>query len=658
MKEPNTLPPVFPQSCGCPQPAPLPCVPRVPSVLPGYDLYESMLNLTNRVNLLIDTYNSTIGGAYSTLDQLYKAVVTNGSYYAPDEVWEENKYDAVTDCQYTVIHKKAIDNCGVPIKMQTSFAYENNANTPNIVEAINKESYEKIADKIMVAQATSSTGYYGIIFKDGVYRQTTAQGSNMYTVGFTDCGEMKVYANITPETQLVNDKIVDSMGVPGIVIQYGAITDIAYQTQIPNRAVVAARVLLGYNETTHETIIFTCPYNTDETGQSGMTTEQAANLLLKEGATLAVEVISGLEASVLNMGMPYYLTADYDWPEGMCFWYISKKCSYKNNIQREVGKLFQKYAGCYTDLLFTQKKIENLKEDYIALEQRVTNAENDISELGQDLQALTTRVSTAETKITNLQNDLTALEGRVSTNESAIDALDSSVNSLESRMDTAEDDIDGNTTNITANETAINNIVNGTTKLSYLRATNTNGNTASSNISMNNNNVTNIGTAPTYHVIASPYQKYAVSYENLAKVLPITSIFSQDSTYPDTYQRYVIYGMLFFASGHLNAALRPSGSSVNLISLPESLLSSLDWSLSVYAKTVPTITPAGPMQYTPGTVLMDDGTVVPVKYWWRIGVSTGISVGFDTISGSALPSGQGLNYSTTLIFDPTIFTES
>lgn len=651
MKEPNTLPPKFPTSCGCPVPPPPPCVPHVPSVLPGVDLYESYLSLANRVNLLIDTYNSTIGGAYSTLDQLYKAVVTNGSYYAPDEVWEENKYDAVTDCQYTVIHKKAIDNCGVPIKMELSFAYENNANTPNIVEAINKESYEKIADKIMVAQATSSTGYYGIIFKDGVYRQTTAQGSNMYTVGFTDCGEMKVYANITPETQLVNDKIVDSMGVPGIVIQYGAITDIAYQTQIPNRAVVAARVLLGYNETTHETIIFTCPYNTSETSQKGMTTEQAATLLLKEGATLAVELISGNDASVLNMGMPYYLTTDYEWPKGMCFWYITKKDSYKNNIQREVGQLFQKYAGTYTDLLFAQKKIEILENDLDALEQRVTTAEGEIDNLQSDLTALTNRVSTAETNITNLQ-------GRMTTAENDIDTLQTNVTNLTSRVTTAEGKIDENTTNISANETAINNIVNGTTKLSYLRATNSNGNTASSNISMNKNNVTNIGTAPIYNVIASPYQKYAVSYENLAKVLPITSIFLQNSTYPGTYHRYVIYGMLFFTSGHLNAALRPSGSSVSLILLPESILSSLDWSLSVYAKTVPTITPSGPMQYTPGTVLMDDGTVVPVKYWWKIAVSRGISVGFDTISGSALPSGQGLNYSTTLIFDPTIFTES
>ena len=518
MKEPNTLPPKFPTSCGCPVPPPPPCVPHVPSVLPGLDLYESYLSLANRVNLLIDTYNSTIGGAYSTLDQLYKAVITNGSYYAPDEVWEENKYDAVTDCQYTVIHKKAIDNCGVPIKMELSFAYENNANTPNIVEAINKESYEKIADKIMVAQATSSTGYYGIIFKDGVYRQTTAQGSNMYTVGFTDCGEMKVYANITPETQLVNDKIVDSMGVPGIVIQYGAITDIAYQTQIPNRAVVAARVLLGYNETTHETIIFTCPYNTDETGQSGMTTEQAANLLLKEGATLAVEVISGLEASVLNMGMPYYLTADYDWPEGMCFWYISKKCSYKNNIQREVGELFQKYAGCYTDLLFTQKKIENLEEDYIALEQRVTNAENDISELRQDLQALTTRVSTAETKITNLQNDLTALTSRVTTVEGKITTIQSNVNQLTNRIDVAEDDIETNTT-------SISNIVSGTTSLPYLKASNSNGNAAATNISMQSSYlITNM--PPNYALNPN----YATSVNAVTRIFPIVNINTDTQT--------------------------------------------------------------------------------------------------------------------------------
>lgn len=529
MKEPNTLPPKFPTSCGCPVPPPPPCVPHVPSVLPGVDLYESYLALANRVNLLIDTYNSTIGGAYSTLDQLYKAVITNGSYYAPDEVWEENKYDAVTDCQYTVIHKKAIDNCGVPIKMELSFAYDNVTNTANVLEPINKESYEVIADKIFVAQQQTSkeTGYYGIIFKDGVYRQTTAQGTNMYTVGFTDCGEMKVYANITPETQLVNDKIVDSMGVPGIVIQYGEITDVAYQSQIPNRAVAAARVLLGYNETTHETIIFTCPYNTDETGQSGMTTEQAASLLLKEGATLAVEVISGLEASVLNMGMPYYLTADYDWPEGMCFWYISKKCSYKNNIQREVGELFQKYAGCYTDLLFAQKKIENLENDLDALEQRVTTAEGEIDNLQSDLTALTDRVSTAETNITNLQ-------GRMTTAENDIDTLQTNVTNLTSRVTTAEGKIDENTTNISVNETAINNIVNGTTKLSYLRATNTNGNTASSNISMNDS-----------YLITNFPNNYNLSRNTVTSVNAVTRLFPSTNINSSTQS---LYGECFYFS--------------------------------------------------------------------------------------------------------------
>lgn len=635
MKEPNTLPPKFPTSCGCPVPPPPPCVPHVPSVLPGLDLYESYLSLANRVNLLIDTYNSTIGGAYSTLDQLYKAVVTNGSYYAPDEVWEENKYDAVTDCQYTVIHKKAIDNCGVPIKMQTSFAYENNANTPNIVETINKESYEKIADKIMVAQATSSTGYYGIIFKDGVYRQTTAQGSNMYTVGFTDCGEMKVYANITPETQLVNDKIVDSMGVPGIVIQYGAITDIAYQTQIPNRAVVAARVLLGYNETTHETIIFTCPYNTSETSQKGMTTEQAATLLLKEGATLAVELISGNDASVLNMGMPYYVTTDYEWPKGMCFWYITKKDSYKNNIQREVGQLFQKYAGCYTDLLFTQKKIENLEEDYIALEQRVTNAENDISELGQDLQALTTRVSTAETNIANLQSDLTALEGKVSINESAIDALDSSVNSLESRMDTAEDDIDENTT-------SISNIVNGTTSLPYLKASNSDGNAAATNISMQSSYlITNL--PPNYSLNAN----YATSVNAVTRIFPnIIASYDEQSALGEKFY-FSSFGPIICISG-----ITLYGGSSGSYTITNTMFgNSFVPYLTYCGKKPPTSTTEARHVIVPYSTSSTGGTSAYLDFTYTFTTNMSMNISYTMSS----PTTDDIAYNTTFVIDMGIF---
>lgn len=644
MKEPNTLPPVFPQSCGCPQPAPLPCVPRVPSVLPGYDLYESMLNLTNRVNLLIDTYNTTIGGAYSTLDNLYRAAQTNGSYYAPDEIWEENKFDATTNCQYTIIHKKAIDNCGNPIVCDLSFAFDDNQVTSG-TEPINTESYEQIADKIFIAQPVSTSGPYGIIFNNGTYLKTGESSTNLWTVGFTACGEMKVYSNVTPVTQLQNDKIINSMGCPGVVIQYGELTESAYIQNIPNYNTSSARVLMGYNDVTRETLFMVVPQETGEATQPGMTTSQAAALFLKEGVTLAVEVIEGDSATILNAGMPYYVNNAYEWPSGSVFWFISKKCHYKNNLQRDVGELFQKYAANYTELLFAQKKIEILKNDLNALEQRVTTAEGEIDNLQSDLTALTNRVRTAETNITKLQ-------GRMTTAENDIDTLQTNVTNLTSRVTSAEGDIDENTSNISANETAINKIVNGTTKLSYLKATSTTGTTAASSINMNNNDVTNLRTAPIYNVIANPYQKYAVSYENLAKVLPVYSYYSTNAEYPGTFTRYVFYGMLIYASGHYASGLVPSGSSVSLFLADTKQNAVADWAAAIYGKTFTNQTPAGPLQYTPGTILIDDGTVIPVQYWWRIGVSGGLAVGFDTISGESLPRENGFSFNTLLILDP------
>ena len=511
MKEPNTLPPVFPQSCGCPQPAPLPCVPRVPSVLPGYDLYESMLNLTNRVNLLIDTYNTTIGGAYSTLDNLYRAAQTNGSYYAPDEIWEENKFDATTNCQYTIIHKKAIDNCGNPIVCDLSFAFDDNQVT-SATEPINKESYEQIADKIFIAQPVSATGPYGIIFNNGTYLKTGESSTNLWTVGFTACGEMKVYSNVTPVTQLQNDKIINSMGCPGVVIEYGELTDAAYIQNIPSYNTASARVLMGYNDVTRETLFMVVPKNSGEATQPGMTTSQAAALFLKEGVTLAVEIIEGNSASILNAGMPYYVNNTYEWPSGSVFWFISKKCHYKNNLQRDVGELFQKYAANYTELLFAQKKIDSLRTDLTALEGRMDTAETNINGLKTAIQGLTTRINTAETEIDTLQSDLTALTSRVTTAEGKITTIQSNVSQLTNRIDVAEDNIETNTT-------SISNIVSGTTGLPYLKASNSDGNAAATNISMQSSYlITNM--PPNYALNPN----YATSVNAVTRIFPIVNI--------------------------------------------------------------------------------------------------------------------------------------
>lgn len=102
----------------------------------------------------------------------------------------------------------------------------------------------------------------------------------------------------------------------------------------------------------------------------------------------------------------------------------------------------------------------------------------------------------------------------MTTAENDIDTLQTNVTNLTSRVTTAEGKIDENTTNISVNETAINNIVNGTTRLSYLRATNTNGNTASSDISMNDS-----------YLITNFPNNYSLSRNTVTSVNAVTRLF-------------------------------------------------------------------------------------------------------------------------------------
>ena len=67
----------------CPPPKPGFCPqPPVPSVVQGMSLYEAMQDLSNRVNVCIDTYNHVMAENYRTLRNLEKQAEENGAYYS------------------------------------------------------------------------------------------------------------------------------------------------------------------------------------------------------------------------------------------------------------------------------------------------------------------------------------------------------------------------------------------------------------------------------------------------------------------------------------------------------------------------------------------------------------------------------------------------
>lgn len=453
MKKNTCLPPDFPQFCGKPHTPIPPYVPPVPTVLEGSDLYESMNILSQRVNTCIKEYNNAISETYGTLQNIYRAAQTNGSYYAPDEVYTEEKYSTKYSSAYTVVHKKCVDNYGAPIRMKMHIAYNDISNT-GATEKIQEVSYNKIADKIVVSQPVQSTNqYYGIVFVNGKYISTYGDAS-LFTVGFSRDGSMHAYSNTISYEQLVKDEIENSMGCSGIVVENGEVTP-SGMTKIPKYTQKIGRTLLGYNEINNDVIILTANKNTNEEGGNGLTAEEAANLILGEGATLAVEIGEDAGFIPLDKGSPLYTPDTYAWYEGSAFWYITRTDHYRNDYQCELGKLFQKYAQMYTGLIFAEKKILDL------------NAKVD-----QEIQDRINGDNALDTKFTGLINQI----------NSKIDSLETSLNNQLLQL----------SKQVSSLTTSVNNIISGTTPLKYIKATDTNGNKIANNLNMNSHNLTGL----------------------------------------------------------------------------------------------------------------------------------------------------------------------
>lgn len=410
---------------------PVPAMPPVPSVCEGESLYEAVNNCIDRVNVCMDTYNDVMAECYKTLHNLQRAAEENGAYYGPADVWTEEGYDADSSAKYFIIHKRHVDRRGQPIFMELGLAYDNATNS-KIEQSIFSASKVKYADKIVIAQPKTEKGWYGKAIWHGAPIQADP-AANLWTVGFTRGGFMRVYSNGTGVDTMLADTVENAMGCSGVLIQDGAITSEMYYNQIPDYDNQSSRVIMGQNIATGEVLILVTGHENDVNAK-GMTSIAAANILLQRGASIAVELCEGESAAACDKGQLMFTPETKTVPTAYCFWYITRRRFYKNDYERELAELMQNYGQCIWEGYLNGEKIQDIAADLAAEIDRAQNAENNLDaaikaeqaraeaaegQLNAKIEAETTRAEAAEKA---LDNKITAETERATAEEARLDA--------------------------------------------------------------------------------------------------------------------------------------------------------------------------------------------------------------------------------------------
>lgn len=424
---PQPLPPDYPHFIpGDYCRPPVPAMPPVPSVVEGESLYEAVNNCIDRVNVCMDTYNSVMAECYKTLHNLQRAAEENGAYYGPADVWTEEGYDADSSAKYFIIHKRHVDRRGQPIFMELGLAYDNATNS-KIEQSIFSASKVKYADKIVVAQPKTEKGWYGKAIWHGAPIQADP-AANLWTVGFTKGGFMRVYSNGTGVDTMLADTVFNAMGCSGVLIQDGALTSEMYYNQIPDYNKQTSRVIMGQNIATGEVMILVTGHENDVNAK-GMTSIAAANILLQRGATIAVELCEGESAAACDKGQLMFTPETKTVPTAYCFWYITRRRFYKNDYERELAELMQNYGQCIWEGYLNGEKIQDIAADLAAEIDRAQNAENN---LDAAIKAETARAQAAESQLD------TKIAAETSRAEAAEKALDDKI-TAETERATAEE---------------------------------------------------------------------------------------------------------------------------------------------------------------------------------------------------------------------------
>ena len=398
----------------------IPTIPPLSPIFGAMTESEQLRDLAKKVNELC----GTIEGYNHKVEDAYKAIINsalcNDSYYK--EVTVENGYIPESGSNYKIVHIPFLDRANQPIFFELGLAYDNTTNS-GVKEGCFDASQRFIADKMIPAQNTGDSFIGTVTWKGApIY----SEAGDSYTFAVTQNGFFKGYKNATPEV-LKQDKIRNSCGARGILVYNKAL---ATESFPEDASTMRARIAVGQNYDTKERFLIVV-----DGGESvGCTSEQLANLFIKYGCMIAIELVSGASVYGMDKGAMMYapvVADEYDTPSvpvSNAFWYITKRRHYHNEYVKDVALLMQKMGEEIWRRLILNEQTDFVKKSVVELK-KALNAEIE-NRKTEDERIESESKARDEILQNNLDKEVARLDERCDTIESESKERDNELNEL------------------------------------------------------------------------------------------------------------------------------------------------------------------------------------------------------------------------------------
>lgn len=434
-----------------------PLMPPIPPFNPNLSMPGQVEALNCKVNELIKTLNCYSENVYGAYSAIVHSALCNDAYYR--EVTIEEGYIPDASAKYKVVHIPFLDKAGEPIYLELGLAYNNSTNS-GVREKSFDASQRFLADKIIPATNVGTNWYGHPIWKNAPIPTTVVEGMK-YTVGITEGGFIKWYANSVDDRTMQIDKVRNAMGVRSVLIAGGELSQNMWET---TESTQLARVGIGMNYQTKERFIVVV----EGSDRTGCTIEQFANIFKGYECDVAVECANGDSSYMLDKGemavMPSTVNAMNipTVPDSNCFWYITKRRHYKNQYVKDVAVLTQRVGQEIWNTELTDTAVDKVKAEVVNLNNRLEDEiqnRKDADEHLADLIADETdaRIAGDEKLDNRITNEVATLNARIDSEVEKLNAVDAKL----------REDLTAETQNRIANDIASVELVQDGTKDIY-----------------------------------------------------------------------------------------------------------------------------------------------------------------------------------------------
>ncbi len=434
-----------------------PLMPPIPPFNPNLSMPGQVEALNCKVNDLIKTLNCYSENVYGAYNAIVQSALCNDAYYR--EVTIEEGYIPDASAKYKVVHIPFLDKAGEPIYLELGLAYNNSTNS-GVREKSFDASQRFLADKLIPATNVGTNWYGHPVWKNAPIPTTEVEGMK-YTVGITESGFIKWYANSVDDRTMQIDKVRNAMGVRSVLIAGGELSQNMWET---TESTQLARVGIGMNYQTKERFIVVV----EGSDRTGCTVEQFANIFKGYACDVAVECANGDSSYMVDKGemavMPSTVNAMSipTVPDSNCFWYITKRRHYKNQYVKDVATLTQRVGQEIWNTELADTAVDKVKAEVVDLNNRleaeIQNRKDADAKLDADIAEETENRINGDTTLDNrITAEVTTLNERIDSEVEKLNAVDAKL----------REDLTAETQNRIANDIASVELVQDGTKDIY-----------------------------------------------------------------------------------------------------------------------------------------------------------------------------------------------